>query len=92
MLKLFYTTGITLLYRPFLNLMRLGDFECRVALDVCRKIAVRSVGVYVEVDREFQQGGRLHDDQHIVSSLPVNDFLVTTIVAPLEFFDCGNMP
>ncbi|KAF4968698.1 hypothetical protein FSARC_3984 [Fusarium sarcochroum] len=77
---------------PFLDLMRLHHKECQVALDVCRKTAVKSISVYVEVDCEMQQGGRLQDDQHIASSLPVNDFLMMTIVAPLEFFDCGNLP
>ncbi|KAJ4264454.1 hypothetical protein NW762_005654 [Fusarium torreyae] len=91
-LELIYTMGVTLLHRPFLNSMRLENPGCQVALDVCRKIAVRSVGVYVEVDREMQQGGRLHDDQQIVPSLVVGDFLIMTIVSPLEFFDCGNLP
>lgn len=92
MLELIYTMGTVLLYRPFLDLMKLKNHECQVALNVCRRMAVRSVGVYVEVDHEMQKGGRLYEDQPIASSLSVNDFLITTIVAPLEFFDCPNLP
>lgn len=92
MLELIYTMGTVLLYRPFLDLMKLKNHECQVALNVCRRMAVRSVGVYVEVDHEMQEGGRLYEDQPIASSLSVNDFLITTIVAPLEFFDCPNLP
>ncbi|KAF4888952.1 hypothetical protein CGCVW01_v014465 [Colletotrichum viniferum] len=92
MLELMYTMGTVLLYRPFLNMINLNSPECQVALNVCRKLAVRSVGVHVEVDHEMQEGGRLHQDQPIASGLPVNDFFITTIVAPLEFFDCPNLP
>ncbi|KAF4813305.1 Trichosetin biosynthesis cluster transcription factor TF23 [Colletotrichum tropicale] len=92
MLELMYTMGTVLLYRPFLDLMKLNNPECQAALKVCRRLAVRSVGVYVEVDHEIQEGGRLYEDQPIASGLSVNDFLITTIVAPLEFFDCPNLP
>ncbi|KAF9870332.1 hypothetical protein CkaCkLH20_12179 [Colletotrichum karsti] len=92
MLELIYIMGTVLLYRPFLDLMNLKNHECQVALNVCRRLAVRSVGVYVEVGREMQEGGRLHEDQPIASGLSVNDFLITTIVAPLEFFDCPDLP
>ncbi|KAK2728137.1 beta-ketoacyl synthase domain-containing protein [Colletotrichum kahawae] len=92
MLELIYIMGTVLLYRPFLDLMKLKNQECQMALNVCRRLAVRSVGVYVEVDREMQEGGRLYEDQPIASGLSVNDFLITTIVAPLEFFDCPNLP
>ncbi|KAF4865020.1 Pyrrolocin cluster transcription factor fsdR [Colletotrichum siamense] len=92
MLELMYTMGTVLLYRPFLDLMKLSNPECQVALNVCRRLAVRSVGVYVEVDHEMQEGGRLYENQSIASGLSVNDFFITTIVAPLEFFDCPNLP
>ena len=46
----------------------------------------------MEVDREMEKGGRLHDDQHIAANLPFSDFLMMTIVAPLEFFDCVDLP
>ncbi|KAK2042689.1 hypothetical protein LZ31DRAFT_632527 [Colletotrichum somersetense] len=92
MLELIYIMGTVLLYRPFLDLMKPKNRERQVALNVCRRLAVRSVGVYVEVDREMQEGGRLYDDQPVASGLSFNDFLITTIVAPLEFFDCPNLP
>ncbi|EQB56751.1 hypothetical protein CGLO_03208 [Colletotrichum gloeosporioides Cg-14] len=92
MLELMYTMGTVLLYRPFLDLMNLNNPECQVALNVCRRLAVRSVGVHVEFDHEMQEGGRLYQDQPIASGLSVNDFFITTIVAPLEFFDCPNLP
>jgi hypothetical protein len=92
LLELIYTTSVTLLYRPFLDSLVYTGQEFQTALDVCRKNAVRSVGVYVEVDHEMQKGGRLYNDQHITSSLSVNDFLITTIVSPLEFFDCVDLP
>lgn len=91
-LELIYTTSITLLHRPFLDSITYNGQEFQTSLDVCRKNAVRSIGVYVEVDREMQKGGRLHDDQHIAANLPFSDFLMMTIVAPLEFFDCVDLP
>ena len=92
LLELIYTTSITLLHRPFLDSVTYSGHEFQTALDVCRKNAVRSIGVYVEVDREMEKGGRLHDDQHIAANLPFSDFLMMTIVAPLEFFDCVDLP
>lgn len=92
LLELIYTTSITLLHRPFLDSMTYSGHEFETALDVCRKNAVRSVGVYVEVDREMQKGGRLHDDQQVAANLSFSDFLVMTIVSPLEFFDCVDLP
>ncbi|KAK2020707.1 hypothetical protein LX32DRAFT_699880 [Colletotrichum zoysiae] len=69
MLELIYIMGAVLLYRPFLDLMKPKNRECQVALNVCRRLAVRSVGAYVEVDREMQEGGRLYDDQPVASGL-----------------------
>lgn len=92
LLELIYITSITLLYRPFLDPMTYTGREFQTALDICRQNAVRSVRVYVEVDREMQKGGRLYGDQHIASSLLVNDFLIMTIVRPLEFFECVDLP
>ncbi|KAI1060985.1 hypothetical protein LB507_010004, partial [Fusarium sp. FIESC RH6] len=92
LLELIYTTSITLLHRPFLDSITYSGHEFQTALDVCRKNAVRSIGVYVEIDREMEKGGRLHDDQHIAANLPFSDFLMMTIVAPLEFFDCVDLP
>ncbi|CAG7559770.1 unnamed protein product [Fusarium equiseti] len=92
LLELIYTTSITLLHRPFLDSMTYSGHEFETALELCRKNAVRSVGVYVEVDREMQKGGRLHDDQQIAASLSFSDFLMMTIVSPLEFFDCVDLP
>ncbi|KAJ4118882.1 hypothetical protein NW768_010621 [Fusarium equiseti] len=92
LLELIYTTSITLLYRPFLDSMTYSADEFQTALDVCRKNAFRSVGAYIEIDREMQKGGRLYNDQQIAASLSFSDFLMTTIVAPLEFFDCVDLP
>ncbi|WQF90172.1 hypothetical protein CDEST_15186 [Colletotrichum destructivum] len=92
MLELIYIMGTVLLYRPFLDQIKLKNYECQMALKVCRRLAVRYVGVYAEVNREMQEGGRLYEDQPIALGLSVNDFLITTIVAPLEFFDCLNLP
>ncbi|XEV02580.1 hypothetical protein FSHL1_007867 [Fusarium sambucinum] len=90
--ELIYTTSIALLYRPFLDSLTYSDYEFQTALDICRKNAVRSVGVYIQVDREMQEGGRLDGDQQIASSLSVNDFLISTTLGPLEFFDCVDLP
>ncbi|KAF4454443.1 hypothetical protein F53441_3070 [Fusarium austroafricanum] len=91
-LELVYKTAVTLLYRPFLNAISLDDSECQTALDICRQNALKSIAVYIEVDCEMQKGGRLHDDHHITPSLPINDFLITTIMSPIQFFGCPNMP
>jgi len=92
LLELIYTASITLLHRPFLDSITYRGHEFQTALDVCRKNAVRSIGVYVEVDREMQQGGKLHDDLQIAANLPCSDFLMMNIIAPLEFFECVDLP
>ncbi|KAF5024420.1 hypothetical protein F66182_3506 [Fusarium sp. NRRL 66182] len=91
-LELFYTVSTSLLFRPFLDFMRLKSPECKVALSIGRQMVLRSIEVYIEVDREMKQGGRLHEDQHLALSLPVNDLLMTTLVSPLEVFGCPNLP
>jgi hypothetical protein len=90
--QLIYNTGIALIYRPFLNIMSLENRYCETALDTSRKNALRSIEVYIEVDREIQKGGKFHNDQHVKANLPVNDFFMTMIMAPLEFFGCPNLP
>ncbi|KAM0370935.1 hypothetical protein ACHAO7_009919 [Fusarium culmorum] len=90
--ELIYTTFITLLYRPFLDSLTYSNCEFQTALDVYRKNAVRSVRISIEVDREMQEGGRLHDDRHVASSLSINDFLMSTTLGPLEFFECVDLP
>ncbi|KAG9496163.1 hypothetical protein J7337_012744 [Fusarium musae] len=90
--QLVYNTGIALIYRPFLNIMSLENRYCETALDVSRKNALRSIEVYIEVDQEMQRGGRLYGDPQVKANLPVNDFFITMIMAPLEFFGCPNLP
>ncbi|KAF5724890.1 transcription activator acu-15 [Fusarium mundagurra] len=90
--QLIYNTGIALIYRPFLNIMSLENRYCDTALDVSRKNALRSIEVYIEVDQEMQKGGSLYNDPQVKANLPVNDFFITMIMAPLEFFGCPNLP
>ncbi|KAF5692753.1 transcription activator acu-15 [Fusarium denticulatum] len=90
--QLIYNTGIALIYRPFLNIMSLENRYCETALEVSRKNALRSIEVYIEVDQEMQRGGILHNDPQVKVNLPVNDFFITMIMAPLEFFGCPDLP
>jgi hypothetical protein len=72
--------------------MSLENRYCETALDMSRKNALRSIEVYIEVDQEMQRGGRLYNDPQVKANLPVNDFFITMIMAPLEFFGCPNLP
>ncbi|KAF5548136.1 transcription activator acu-15, partial [Fusarium napiforme] len=90
--QLIYNTGIALIYRPFLNIMSLENRYCQTALDVSRKNALRSIEVYIEVDQEMQRGGIFYNEPQVKANLPVNDFFITMIMAPLEFFGCPNLP
>ncbi|KAF4956999.1 hypothetical protein FGADI_3411 [Fusarium gaditjirri] len=90
--QLIYNTGIALIYRPFLNIMSLENRYCETALDMSRKNALRSIEVYIEIDQEMQQGGILYKDPQVKANLPVNDFFISMIMAPLEFFGCPNLP
>ncbi|KAF5570553.1 transcription activator acu-15 [Fusarium pseudoanthophilum] len=90
--QLIYNTGIALIYRPFLNIMSLENRYCENALDVSRKNALRSIEVYIEVDQEMQRGGILYNEPQVKANLPVNDFFISMIMAPLEFFGCPNLP
>ncbi|CZR44616.1 uncharacterized protein FPRO_14369 [Fusarium proliferatum ET1] len=90
--QLIYNTGIALIYRPFLNIMSLENRYCETALDVSRKNALRSIEVYIEVGKEMQSGGGLYNDPQVKANLPVNDFFITMIMAPLEFFGCPDLP
>ncbi|KAJ3546507.1 hypothetical protein NM208_g1972 [Fusarium decemcellulare] len=92
MLELMYMMGKSILYRPFVDYTRLEDFPSQTAMNICRRMALRSVGVYIELDREMQAGGRLHEDRYITSHSTTNDFLVSKMIAPLEFADCPDMP
>ncbi|WKT50933.1 hypothetical protein QSH57_015903 [Fusarium oxysporum f. sp. vasinfectum] len=38
------------------------------------------------------QRGRLYNDPQVKANLPINDFFITMIMAPLEFFGCPNLP
>jgi hypothetical protein len=87
-----YISSITLLHRTFLDSLTCSNYEFQAALNVCRKNALRSVGVYIEVDRDMQEGGRLHDDEQISSSLSVNDFLISTALGHLELFNYVGLP
>ncbi|KAF4496241.1 transcription activator acu-15 [Fusarium agapanthi] len=90
--QLIYNTGIALIYRPFLDILSLDNRYCKTALDASRLNALRSIEVYIEVDQDMQRGGRLYNDPQVKANLPVNDFFITMIMAPLEFFSCPNLP
>ncbi|CVK95795.1 related to transcription activator protein acu-15 [Fusarium mangiferae] len=90
--QLIYNTGIALIYRPFLNIVSLENKYFETALDLSRKNALRSIEVYVEVGQEMQKGGGLYNDPQVKANLPVNDFFITMIMAPLEFFGCPDLP
>ncbi|KAI1034224.1 hypothetical protein LB503_012537 [Fusarium chuoi] len=86
--QLIYNTGIALIYRPFLNIMSPENKYFETALDN----ALRSIEVYVEVGQEMQRGGGFYNDAQVKANLPVNDFFITMIMAPLEFFGCPDLP
>lgn len=92
MLELLYSMGNSILYRPFLDFAKPRDGLSQMALALCRSMAMRGVKTYIEVDRELQRGGRLHEDRYIASNLSSNDLMVSTILAPLEFADCPDLP
>lgn len=92
MLELLYSMGNSILYRPFLDLTKPQDQLSQVSLAICRRMAMRGVRAYIEVDRELQRGGRLHEDRYIAINLSSSDFMVWKILAPLEFADCPDMP
>ncbi|EEU41649.1 uncharacterized protein NECHADRAFT_54141 [Fusarium vanettenii 77-13-4] len=92
MLELLYSMGNSILYRPFLDLTKPRDQLSQVSLGICRRMAMRGVRAYIEVDRELQRGGRLHEDRYIAINLSSSDFMVWKILAPLEFADCPDMP
>ncbi|KAJ4220931.1 hypothetical protein NW759_007001 [Fusarium solani] len=92
MLELLYSMGNSILYRPFLDLTKPQDQLSQVSLAICRRMAMKGVRAYIEVDRELQRGGRLHEDRYIAFNLSSSDFMVWKILAPLEFADCPDMP
>ncbi|RSL60474.1 hypothetical protein CEP54_006775 [Fusarium duplospermum] len=92
MLELLYSMGHSILHRPFLDFAKPQDRMSQMSLAICRSMAMRGVRAYIEVDREMQRGGRLHEDRYIASNLSSNDFMVSKILAPLEFADCPDLP
>lgn len=92
MLELLYNMALSILYRPFLRPSASPELLYDSSLDVCRKMALKSIHIYVEVHQELQLGGRLYEDRYMPATLRFQDFLIATIVLSLEFSGCPNLP
>ncbi|KAH6891526.1 hypothetical protein B0T10DRAFT_402453, partial [Thelonectria olida] len=92
MLELLYNMSISTLYRPFLQSKLNRQALCESSLDVCRRTALKSVYMYLEVHQELQLGGRFHEDRYMASNMRLQDFLIAAMVVPLEFSGCPNLP
>jgi hypothetical protein len=90
MLELMYHMSRCALYRSCL----VGGGQsniCSLALSVCRDSSLKMLDIHIEIDREVQSGGRLHEDRFMVSSLTLHGFLIAAMIICLELNDCQSM-
>lgn len=91
MLELVYHMSRCAVYRSFLQGSSHTSEIGRLAREVCRESALRVLDIHMEVDREIQPGGRLHEDRYMISSLTLHGFLTAAMIICLELDDCPDM-
>ncbi|KAK4127411.1 hypothetical protein N657DRAFT_566061 [Parathielavia appendiculata] len=91
MLELTYHMSRCALYRSCL--VGGGGSNMRsLAFSVCRDSSLKMLDMHIEMDREVQPGGRLHEDRFMgESSLTLHSFLVAAMIICLELNDCQDM-
>ena len=90
MLELMFHLSRCVLWRSYM----LGGADrsfCQKALNFCRESALKMLEMHIELDRELQPGGRLHEDRYMVSSLALHSFLVAAMIICLELTDHPKM-
>ena len=90
MLELMYHMSRCALYRSCLGGGGQSNI-CPLAVNACRDSSLKMLDIHIEIDRELQSGGRLHEDRFMVSSLTLHGFLIAAMIICLELNDCQSM-
>ncbi|KAM0344571.1 hypothetical protein ACHAPU_007345 [Fusarium lateritium] len=85
-----YLKTICVLHRPYLSVDK-NQERYRASRDICRDAASRIVELHLEFEDEVQEGGRMHDDRFLLSSLTMHDFLVAAMIICLDLYESTDI-
>ena len=89
MLELMFLKSICVLHRPFLNREKNNPLY-KHSRDTCRDAALRILELHAEYDEEGRPGGRLFEDNYMLQTLSLHDFLIASMILCLDLTE--NMP
>ncbi|KAI9167637.1 putative transcriptional regulatory protein [Paramyrothecium foliicola] len=90
MLRILYLKSLCVLHRPYLTLGK-GNPVYKSSREICRNAGRSMLDLHIEVNREIQVGGRLHEDRYMVTSLAMHDFLVAAMVVCLDIHESADI-
>ncbi|CAF3607195.1 unnamed protein product [Fusarium graminearum] len=82
-IEISYLKTICVLHRPYLR-SEMSQERYRASRELCRATAVRVVELHLEFEHEIRDGGRMHEDRFLLSSLTLHDFLVAAMILCLD--------
>lgn len=82
-IELSYLKTICVLHRPYLRPEK-DEERYRASRELCRATAVQVVELHLEFESELREGGRMHKDGIVLSSLTLHDFLVAAMILCLD--------
>ncbi|KAJ9156179.1 Zn 2cys6 transcription factor [Pleurostoma richardsiae] len=94
MLELVYLKCLCVLHRRYLTPGAAAgddgsDPRHARSREVCREAALRIMALHAEFDEETRLGGRLAEDQHLLTSLSLHDFLMAAMILSLDLTQGG---
>ncbi|KAJ4265402.1 hypothetical protein NW762_004690 [Fusarium torreyae] len=85
-----YLKTICVLHRPYLTVDKNQEVY-RVSRELCRAAALLIVEIHLEFEHEIQEGGRMHHDRFLLSSLTLHDFLVAAMILCLDLHESNDI-
>ncbi|KAM0414943.1 hypothetical protein ACHAPD_006127 [Fusarium lateritium] len=82
-IEISYLKTICVLHRPYLRSEK-NQERYRASRELCRATALRVIELHLEFEHETRDGGRMHEDRFLLSSLTLHDFLVAAMVLCLD--------
>ncbi|KAJ9491144.1 hypothetical protein VN97_g2088 [Penicillium thymicola] len=82
-IELLYLKGLVVLHRRYIRYED-QDAKFETSRRFCVEAALEILARQVDLHQAFQPGGRLHEDQWMLSSLTIHDFLLAAMVMCLD--------
>lgn len=82
-IELLYLKGLVVLHRRYIRYEH-QDAKFETSRRFCVEAALEILARQVDLHQAFQPGGRLHEDQWMLSSLTIHDFLLAAMVICLD--------